>query len=140
MTIQYACTYLVKAIQRDDFEKGCVGKHEMTFSGPMHVMAPTLTQLLQAIGKELNLALDNVYLFGAVDEEGGEEIPDTVARISYNRLETAEGYVPLSREVARWRRGETILWLADYDFMIERRDVTPIDREEFVKSGIKFHE
>ena len=130
MSTQYACTYFSKEAEEDQFEHGCVGGRHGVMAEACNIASATLPGLLKALGDHYGLDLDDVWPPGEDGTEG---------RMAYNRLETDDGDVPDTSEMMAWKRGELRLWLADYDFTIEKRQVSPIPRAEFDAAGIKYH-
>ena len=72
-------------------------------------------------------------LYPAADKKIGEVwaldiqdlfIPDddgTVNRIGFNQLENGHGETPTKQQEERWKEGRVVLYLANYDFLIEKR-------------------
>lgn len=118
----YACTFVEKTAEVDDFEKGCIGKFTTVMAQPCNVSTPTLKELIAKLEKEF--FLDMSYLFIAEHDQ-------PVEFIGCNQLETADGNTPDEQEKEMWKKGETTLYLCDYTFHVERRIVSPIDFSEF---------
>ena len=131
MKTVYACTFVEKSAEEDHFENGC---DPSTLVCLMHercsIQADTLPGLLKSLGKQFCLEIDDVF----VSHDDGE-----INRIGFNRLEDEEGNEPTADQKQRWEQGDLTLYLADYDFLIEKRTVEPIHLEDFTGSGIKFH-
>lgn len=128
---QYACTYIEKRATLDDYTTGCEMTSNCVMSEKANIISDTLPGLLAAIGGQLFIEIDDVWIPG---EDG------IVDRIGYNRLETQDGRKPCARELAAWRKRKLKLWLCDYDLAIEKRTIEPIELDEFKLAGIKFHE
>lgn len=88
--------------------------------------------MLKALGKQLYLDIDDVFV--PDDDDNGN-----ITRIGFNRLENEDGDEPSQEQQRRWKRGEMTLYLADYNFLIEKRNVSPIRLEEFQANGIRVH-
>ena len=133
MKTVYACPFVEKASEEDRFESGCDTDTRVCI---MHercsIQADTLPGLLKSLGKHFGLDIDDVFV--PDDDDSGN-----IARIGFNRLENEEGDEPSTDQKQRWEQGDVTLYLADYDFIIEKRTVEPIHLEEFTGSGIKFH-
>lgn len=126
--VNYACTYVVKSAEEDNFEKGCIGKATTILAQSCDVTAPTLKELIEKLSNEF--FVDMSYLF----------IPDRdqpVEFISYNQLETADGDTPDEQQRDMWKKGELKLFLCDYTFQVERRMTSPIEFGEFAALGIQ---
>jgi len=128
---RYACIYVEKDVEKDNFEHGCVGERCCVLAESCNIIADTIPHLLAALEERYCLDIDDVWLPGENGEESG---------IGYNRLETDASEEPSSAEKEAWKRGELPLWIADYRFYVERCEVSQIPRQEFIDAGIKYHE
>jgi hypothetical protein len=129
MKTVYACTFVEKCANRDNLKTGMDPKNEFcVFRESCSLTAETLPGLLEALEKRFYMKIDDVFL---PTEE------DTVSLIGFNRLETGDGEKPSEQEIAAWKKGKGTLYLADYSFSIEKRQVGEVPREEF--AGIKHH-
>jgi len=123
MNTVFACTFIEKRAQEDDFDHGCdpdtlvVTMHER-----VNITALSLPELLQQIGRTYCLDLDDVWI---------EDDTDGVRRISYNRLELANCDEPDKRQLEQWKRGKLTLYLVDFDFCIEQRQVEAVPVDAF---------
>ena len=129
MNTVFACTFIEKRAQEDDFAHGCdLDTLVVTMQERVNITAPSLPELLQQIGKTYCLDLDDVWID---DDDGG------VSGISYNRLELADCDEPDKRQIELWKQGKLTLYLVDFDFSIEQRHVGVVPVEAF--QGVKFH-
>lgn len=128
MKTVYACTFIEKEVEVDDFEKGCIGGRTCVMNQRVNIVAPTLSLLIESIGNYMSLNIDDVWL---PEQES--------THIGFNRLEDADGNPASQRLEAAWKHGEAKLYLADYHFAIERRVVSVISRQDFDVAEIKVH-
>lgn len=131
MKTLFACTYVSKDVEIDHFENGCSGNSQCILAEGCNIAADSLSGLLKDIGQRYGLEIDDVWV-GALIDSG-----DT---IGFNRLENGHGNPPSELEKAKWREGKCQLWLADYMFRIEIRQVAPITLAHFQAEGIKTHD
>jgi hypothetical protein len=132
MNMVYACTHVEKCAEKDHFESGCdLRSRVCVLHERCNVQADTLPGLLKALGKHFYVDIDDVFV---PDDDNGD-----ITRIGYNRLENEDGDEPSQEQQRRWKAGKENLYLADYDFLIEKRTVEPIRMEEFQAAGIKSH-
>ena len=120
MNTVFACTFIEKRAQEDDFDHGCdPDTLVVTMQERVNITAPSLSELLQQIGKTYCLDLDDVW----IDEQDG------VSRVRCNRLELANCDEPDKRQLGLWKLGKLTLFLVDFDFAIEQRHVgaVPVD-------------
>lgn len=129
MAAVYACTHVLKTISRDHYETGADLKSECTMDDNVVIVADSLPGLIKTIGDRYGLAMDDLFL----SDEG-----DDISSFGFNRLENADWRTPTPREMEAFRNG-TPLWLADYSFLVEAREVRPIHRREFAHHGIVTH-
>jgi hypothetical protein len=123
----YACTFIEKTVSVDDYETGCELQSFCIMADPVNIVADSIPKLIGAIGDYLGIDIQDCW------------VPDFPAnRIGFNQCETVEGYAPTEGQIARWKRGDCTLYLADYHFTIERREVSPIPETDF--AGVKFHQ
>ena len=128
MNTVFACTFIEKRAQEDDFDHGCdPDTLVVTMQERVNITAPSLPELLQQIGRTYCLDLDHVW----IDDEDG------VSRISYKRLELANCDEPDKRQLGLWKRGKLTLFLVDFDFAIEQRHVGAVPVEAF--RSVKHH-
>ena len=128
MNTVFACTFIEKRAQEDDFDHGCdPDTLVVTMQERVNITAPSLPELLQQIGRTYCLDLDHVW----IDDEDG------VSRISYKRLELASCDEPDKRQLGLWKRGKLTLFLVDFDFAIEQRYVGAVPVEAF--RNVKHH-
>lgn len=120
MTTMYACTYVVKETQEDFFSEGLIGPRYRIISEPSFLVSESLGALIKAIA-------DRWY----VDVSGFNMMDDGCLTVS--QLERNDSYLPSKTEVALWQAGKIKLYLSDYYFHIERREVAPIAVEEFLE-------
>ncbi|NLS97525.1 MAG: hypothetical protein GXX96_35750 [Planctomycetaceae bacterium] len=128
MKTVFACTFIEKRAQEDDFSHGCdPDTLVVTMQERVSITAPSLPELLQQIGRTYCLDLDDVWI--------DDDDTDGVRRISYNRLELANCDEPDKRQLGLWKRGKLTLYLVDFDFCIEQRQVcaVPVDAFQNVK-------
>jgi hypothetical protein len=134
MATVYACTHVEKRAQVDSYESGCDPTTTVcVMNERCNIQSPTLPGLIKAIGDNFYISMDDVWI--ADDDENGD-----IDRIGFNRLEDVDGSEPDANERAKWEKGELVLYLADYDFSIEKREVVPVRLEEFTANNIKFHQ
>jgi len=119
----YACVHAMKMATVDHFETGCEAAGRYVMSDTVNITAETLPELVKKIGDRYGLEVDYAFL--------------NPGRFSFNRLEDAEGYPPSDSERKRWERGKLTLYLADYDFSIEKRTVCDVPPAEFDTLGIQ---
>lgn len=130
--VEYACTHIVKEAEQEHYEEGAVaGTRVCVMDKSCNITAPSLTELIEAIGKCYGLDIDDVFIPGDDDED--------ITWIGYNRLENNVGHEPSPSEDQAWRRGEETLYLADYLFHIEKRVVLAIHESDFDAAGITTH-
>jgi hypothetical protein len=133
MNTVYACTHVEKCAEEDHYENGCDPSTQVcVMHERCNVQADSLPGLLKALGKQFYLNIDDVFV--PDDDENGN-----IARIGYNRLEDVDGNQPTADQERRWKAGKQKLYLADYAFIIEQRNVSPIRLEEFQANSIRFH-
>ena len=126
----FACTFIEKRAQEDDFANGCDPDTLVTtMLERVNITAPSIRELLQKIGTTYCLDLDDVWINN--DDGSG------AGRISYNRLELADCGEPTERQLELWKRGKLTLYLVDFDFSVEQRHVGAVPMEAF--EGIKHH-
>lgn len=128
--VVYACTFVEKTAEVDDFKKGCVGARQTVFAERCDVEAGSLEGLLAALSERFFLDIDSVW--APPDEEDG-----SVTRLGYNRLETEDGSEPTPVELRLWKKGQLTLYLCDYEFRVEHRCVRPLELQEF--AGVKHY-
>jgi hypothetical protein len=127
---EYVCTHAEKRKEVDDFEHGCdPNTSQFVWEENPDIKADSLPALVDEMKRYFDIKLDDIWL----PVEGDED----VTRIGYNQLETNKGKPPTKKQVTEWQAGRLKLWLADYDFLIEKRSGVP--QEEFRDAGIKFH-
>jgi hypothetical protein len=126
----YACTYVEKRVEVDVYETGCQGESRLILSQKEDIQSGSLEDLIERLRLVYGLAMDDLF----VPDENGK-----IFRIGFNRLEEEDGNEPTESELELWKRGKEWLYLADYDFLVEKRVVSPINVEEFVAAGIKIH-
>jgi hypothetical protein len=132
MKVTYACTYVEKTAEEDNYEEGLIqGTHVCTMSESCNIVAPDLGKLIYRIGNYYCLDIDDVFIPGEEDEP--------VTHIGFNRLEDVDGNEPTESQMEEFKRGEVKLYLADYTFAIEKRIEDQITRDEFTRAGIKTH-
>jgi hypothetical protein len=128
MEAVFACAFIEKRAQEDDFHHGCDPDTLVTtMLERVNITAPSIPELIQKIGTTYCLDLDDVW----IDDDGG------VGRIGYNRLELANCDEPDERQLDQWKRGKLTLYLVDFDFAIEQRHVGAVPVEAF--QGVKHH-
>lgn len=133
MNTLFACTFIEKRAQEDDFDHGCDSDTlVVTMQERVNITAPSLPELLQQIGTTYCLDLDDVWL-----DDGNNGGNDGVSRVSYNRLELANCDEPDKRQLALWKRGKLTLYLVDFDFSVEQRYVGAVPGEAF--QSVKHH-
>jgi len=124
----YAATFVEKLASRDDYEHGCDTDSVCTLAESIDITADSLTDLLAVISDRYGLDLGYVFL----GDDG-----DSVPYFSTDRLENADGDEPTDREMELWKNGEIDLYLCDYTFMVETREVFPVLVNEFDALGIE---
>jgi hypothetical protein len=130
MQTLYACTFIEKEAEVDSWETGCdPSTRTCVMNERVNIAAPTLALLIQSIGNYLGLEIDDVWV---PEQESGH--------IGFNRLEDAEGNEPSERLKEAWKADKAKLYLADYHFAIEKRQVSTVDRAEFDQFSVKHHE
>ena len=133
--IQFACVHVEKNVQHDDYKRGCSGRFTTILCERVNIVAESLPELFKAIGERYGLDIDDLWI--PADEIGPD---DDTTRVGFNRLETDDSSEPDKRELAQWKRGGLKLWLADYEFLIQRRIVAAISLDEIKAAGLKYHE
>ena len=129
MNTVFACTFVEKRAQEDNFANGCdLDTLVVTMQEPVNITAPSLPELLQQIGKTYCLDLDDVWI---------DDNEDGVSGISFNRFELADCDEPDERQIELWKQGKLTLYLVDFDFAIEQRQVASVPVAAFQE--VKFH-
>lgn len=123
----FVCTHVEKRVTVDNWQNGCDVDSRCVMLDAIDIAADSMQALILAIGEQFDLALETVWI---------PEFP--AGRIGYNRLETETGGVPTAAEMEAWKHGKEALYLADYDFLIERRETSDVDESEF--AGVAFHQ
>lgn len=126
----YACTWAEKVVRKDDYEHGCDDNGTWVLAEKQNIVADSLTKLIEAIGNQFGLKIDDIFL----DEDDG-----LVDYIGFNRMEDADGCEPTPGMEFDWKIGNKELWLADYTFGVEKREVSSISAAEFAPAGITTH-
>jgi hypothetical protein len=111
----FCCTHVEKCVTVDHFEKD------------VFIRAETLPQLINKLNARYGLDIDSLWV-GAIED----------GRMSFNRQENGLGWSPTDDQIERWKRGELQMWLADWDFCIEKFITQPITHEDF--AGLATHE
>lgn len=127
----YACTFVEKTAEEDDFERGCIGKRSCIIADDVNIESDTLKGLIAACGERYGLDIDDVFL---PDDDNG-----IVNGFGFNRLEDGDSNEPTERQKALWKERKLTLYLADYYFAVEARCVLPLTVAEFKASGIASH-
>lgn len=118
----YACTWVEKLAEEDDFVHGVSGRPTLILSERCDLAAPTFGTLLEKIKTRFFLEeVSDLFLPG--DDDG-------VSHIGVSQLETADGNLPSDRERDLWREGKFKLFLCDYTFGVESRQVRPLTPDE----------
>jgi hypothetical protein len=123
MKTVYACVHAMKMAAVDHFETGCETAGTYVMSDAVNITAETLPKLVKTIGDRYGLEIDYAFL--------------NPGRFSFNRLENAEGFPPSDSERKQWEQGKLTLYLADYDFSIEKRTICDVPSAEFDTLGIQ---
>lgn len=132
MRTVYACTSIKKRVEDDSYEHGAdPDSQRCVMFENVNMAASSLSVLIKVIGERLGLEIDDVWFPGVGDDD---------TRISFNRLENDDGDEPTEGEMEDFRAGKRKLYLADYDFLIEKRETSPVTLEEFQAAGIKTHD
>lgn len=126
MKTVYACTFVEKTAEEDNYEKGLTGKRQTILWDKCNIVAETLLELVDKIKN--NFGVDFSYVFLQCDDEP--------ARFTTSQLENADSETPTLQEKQAWEKGEVKLYLCDYSFLVEKRKVEPIPTEEFEQLGI----
>ena len=121
MKTVYACTFVEKTAEEDNYEKGLTDKRQTILWDKCNITAETLLELVDKIKN--NFGVDFSYVFLQCDDEP--------TRFTTNQLENADSETPTLQEEQAWKKGELKLYLCDYSFLIEKRNVEPIGPEEF---------
>ncbi len=134
MRTVYACTHVSKRVEKDFFETGCdPGSGHFTMDEHSDVTGLDMAELLSKLGDRYGLDIDDVWIADEQPELEG------VSRIGYNRLECDDGTPPDRHEEYEWRHDQRrYLWLADYDFMVEKRTVEHVPIGE-IMGVVKTH-
>ena len=128
MNTVFACTFIEKRAQEDNFDHGCdPDTLVVTMQERVNITAPSIAELLQKIGTTYCLDLDDVW----IDDEGG------VTRLGFNRLELANCDEPTERQLEQWKRGKLTVYLVDFDFAVEQRQVCAVLAGAF--QNVKHH-
>jgi hypothetical protein len=126
----YACTFVEKTAERDDYEKGCDPDSRVTtMLERVNITAPTLAKLVEKLN-------DTFFLEGKPEDFRFDEANECSA-ILFDRLETNDCNAPTEEQEGAWKKGELALFLCDYRFKVEKRLVEDITPEEFKAAGIK---
>ena len=93
----------------------------------VNITADSLPHLFKRIGNRYGIHIDDLWL---ADE--------TLNRVGFNRLEVEDGNEPSDREKSLWKDGKLKMWLANYEFYIEARELKPFRKADF--KGMKTHD
>ena len=113
MTTTYEITGFHKHIERDNFEKGCIGDCQFFFI-PMHIKADSLADLKSQI----------LSFVGAPDDAMECDACDETGRIDIQKTENDDGLDPTSCEESAFKAGKIDLWFAYYSCYVERETVS----------------
>lgn len=127
----YYATHLSKEVEEYQYEHDCVGQRRCTMSDRIDIGAETLPELLKKLGEAYGLKIDDVFIPGEEEED--------ITHIGFNGLEMGNGDEPSGYYLKRWKEGVTKLYLADYTFSVEYREVRALRLSEFTTAGIKHH-
>jgi hypothetical protein len=128
---QYACTHVSKEASEDLYEEGEVeGTHVCTMDESCHIVANSLSELVQAIANRFFIPVEEVRA------DVGNSSPGTVEWLLATLPETVDCNMPSKREVALWKKGKLKLYAADYRFLVEKRKVSPLSEEECQAVGL----
>jgi hypothetical protein len=118
----FACTHITKDATEDNFETGCDMKRTCVMSERVNFTASTMENLVKGICDQYGLEFpDNVW------HDADHDMSQCIDVIAWNRHETATGDTPTAEQLDRWKRGEMILYVADYTCCVEKRRVEPVD-------------
>jgi hypothetical protein len=123
----FCCTHVEKCVTVDHFETGCELKRRCVMDENVFIRAETLPELINKLNARYSLDIDSLWV-GAIED----------GRIGFNRMENAHGHEPEPYEVEAWKKGNRQMWLADWDFCIEKFITQPITHEDF--AGLATHE
>lgn len=134
ISMVYACTHVSIMSQVDDYEKGCNPNTLIcVMAEKANIESDTLAGLVEKIGNEYGLEINDLW----IPDDDGNKLID---RIGFSRMEDADGCDVSEQELNDWRAGKLTLYLADYDFRIEKREVSPVPLQEFIEAKIKYYE
>jgi hypothetical protein len=134
MPEEYACTHVSKTACIDRYDKGCETQSHCVLDEPCNISAPTFAELLTKIGQRYGITIDDAFI-----PDDQEERTAAVDYIGWNRTENADGDEPTERQLAKWKKGEEILYLADWTFHVEVRTIRALAVSEIKASGVKTH-
>lgn len=125
----YACTGVSIHREDDDWEDGLTGGGDDEYRR-CRVSSDTLAGLVQALGLEFGLSMDEVII--APQDDGSE----VVYYLDFSREENEEGLPPTESEWVGWKAGKRLLWCVTYRFAVEHRTVRGLTRQECEEAGI----
>ena len=122
---KFIVTYIEKNASEDDFEKGVSSKSTTTFSKNNLGTFTTLKAMFRELS---NFGFPEAQKdYGVIDD----------GRITAVGQENAEGHEASSQEKEAWKKGETKLWVVDYDVYIERITVEELSVDDLHKLGFE---
>jgi len=118
ITTVYAATYIEKRATRDHEATGCETESHCVMSERINLEAATLKGLVEKLKSAYGH--DGNYL----------DIPDGGGAVGWNQYENDNSdTLTVDQCKDYWKRGKNV-WLCDYLFSIEKREVTDIAAEE----------
>ncbi len=123
----FLLTHVEKCVTVDHYETGCEMERRCVMAENAAIRAETIQALTRKISERYGVELDDIWV-GAIDE----------GRISFNRTENADGNPPSEAELAKWKLDKLTLWIADYDFCVDKYNPQPLTMADF--AGMKTHE
>ncbi len=129
MTI-FACTHISKEVSEDHFENGCAIQRTLVIDQSASFVSDSLKGLFHEISKAFCLKFDSLFVRDAND----------LITVGWNRVENGDGDAPSPSEVEQWKTGKLTMYLADWTFWIESREVRTITLDELKSTGFEIHD
>jgi hypothetical protein len=132
MSTVYACTFVSKEAERDDYEHGCDPDSRVTtMHESVNITAATLAGLVEKLDDHYFLEAkpgENEFHFDEINE---------CSDLLFERLETNDCNLPSKQQMEEWKAGRLMLFACSYRFSVEKRVVDDVSPDEFKAAGIK---
>lgn len=126
----YAATSVEKLASHWDPNEGASIESWCVMHESLNVTAPSLPDLVAKLNERFFLTIDEFFLPG----DGME-----ITYFGFNRVETGDCDEPTLQELDQWENGDLKLFLCDYTFTVEKREVQSLTRADFDRAGLKTH-